>query len=529
MSLLGKISLGLSVVSFIIITTVMFVLGGWLPVLYIFFVLFILGIALSLIIDHKVYLSLLLMRTTKNGMSMGISLLIGLVFFTALAYLSLRFEKSIDITEEKINSLSPQTTQILDNLKTDMRVTVFYKGGLGKQKKEIIKKNFFLFKKRSRKIKDYYYDVHLKNKLAQEYLNELSNKDKEDIFVFMEYKGKKVLVAPPFDEEQITTAIIKATRREENTIYFLSGHKERELSEKSGVGISELGAALADSSFKVKTWNFVTDGLLPEDVSLLIIAGPDIPFLEKEIHWLEQYLQKGGKMILALDPDKKHNLKMFLKKFGVDYRSRYILDVVAGSLGLGKLSTIGIYYDTSSPVTKSFRARLMSIFYITSDLKTIPGSEAFSFTELVRTDARTVSVSDVKKNLEEGETSSHTVALLVEENKAHKKTDETKKNEVKKSGKEGKSSSMKLAVFGDSDFLSNELINIRGINRDLILNTISYLVDELDLVSIRPKRFKPTKLILKTFDKKATLAYAVVLPILFFIFSFIIWFRRNRS
>ncbi len=464
------------------------------------------------------------MRTAKNGMSMGISLLIGLVFFASLAYLSQRFEKSVDITEEKINSLSPQTTQILDNLKDNMRITVFYKGSVGKQKKEVIKKNLFLFKKRSRKIKDYYYDVHLKNKLAQEYLNELSNKEKEDIFVFTEYKGKKVLVAVPFDEEKITTAIIKATRREENTIYFLSGHGERELSEQTNAGISELGSALAGSSFKVKTWNFVTDGLLPEDVSVLIIAGPDIPFLEKELHWLEQYLNKGGKMIVALDPDKKHNLKDFLKKFGVDYRSRYIMDGVAGSLGLGVLSTIGIHYDSSSPVTKSFQQRLMSVFYIASDLKTISDSGAFSFTELVRTNVRTVSVADLKQNPEEGEASSHTVALLVEKNKELEK-----KDEVEKSDKEKKAPSMKLAVFGDSDFLSNELINTRGVNRDLILNTVSYLVDELDLVSIRPKRLKATKLLLKTFDKKATLAYAVAMPVIFFIFSFIIWLRRSGS
>ena len=546
MSLLGKISLAVSAVSFIIITPTMFILG-WLPVLSVFLGLFIISIIFSLIIDYKFYLSFLLMKTTKNGMSMGVSFLMGLVFFSSLAYLSKQFEKSIDITEEKINSLSPQTIQVLNGLKEDMSVTLFYTGDTGKQKKEIIKQRLFLFKQESDRIKDYYHDVHLKNKLAQEYLNELSNKDKEDIFVFMEYKGKKTLVKEPFNEEQITSALIKVTRREENKIYFLSGHGERELSDTSRAGVSELGALLTNSSFKVRSWSFTMDGLLPEDISVLAIIGPERGFLKKEIQWLERYLKKGGKMIVALDPDKKHNLKEFLKTFGVDYKPHYIVDKLARAMGGGDLSVIGIYYDQSSPVTKVFRPGAASLFHKTSNLKPLastPAHNLFSFTELVRTDTRAVLVADLKKGKADV-ADSQTVALLVEDKKEEtnkhiediiqpkgtetEKTEETDKTNKDLAKKSNKKSQMKLAVFGDSDFLSNELINMGLINRDLILNTVSYLVDELDLVSIRPKSLKATKLILKTFDRNAILAYAVALPIFFFICGFIVWLRRSGA
>ncbi len=552
MSLLGKISLVIGVVSFIIITINMFILG-WLPVLSVFLGLFVVSVILSLIIDHKFYLSFLLMKTTKNGMSMGVSFLMGLVFFSSLAYLSKQFEKSIDITEEKINSLSPQTVQVLNGLKKDMRVILFYTGDTGKQKKEIIKQRLFLFKQESDRIKDYYHDVHLKNKLAQEYLNELSNKDKEDVFVFVEYKGKKILVKEPFNEEQITSALIKATRREENKIYFLSGHGERELSDTSRAGVSELGALLTNSSFKVRSWSFTMDGLLPQDVSVLAIIGPERGFLKKEIQWLERYLKEGGKMIVALDPDKKHNLKEFLKIFGVDYKPHYIIDKLAKVMGGGDLSAVGIYYDQSSPVTKVFRPGAASLFHKASNLKPLasaPAHDLFSFTELVRTDTRAVLVSDLKKGKADV-ADSQTVALLVEDKKEKtnkhiediiqpkgtetegvkgaegaEETDKTNKDLAKKSNKK---SQMRLAVFGDSDFLSNELINMGLINKDLILNTFSYLVDELELVSIRPKSLKETKLILKTFDRNAILAYAVTLPIFFFICGFIIWLRRSGA
>lgn len=521
MSLIGKLCLSLSGISLIIVMSTTWILGGWLPVLYIFLVLFFAGVILSFVVDYKLYVGFLLMRTTKNGMSMGVSILITLVFCASLAYLSEVFKKSVDITEEKINSLSPQTVQLLENLDADMYLTVFYKGSAGNQKKDLIKRNLVLFKQGSSKIKDRYYDAYLNNKLSQEYLNELSNKEGEDIFVFTEYKGRKVLVEVPFNEEKLTTAMIKVTRREKKTIYFLSGHGERDFSDsQSGGGIGEFKNALARSSFTVKNWNFVMDGELPGDVSALIIAGPQQPYMEKEVQKLEEYLEAGGKMLLALDPDKKHNLETLLKKFGIHYKSHYIMDRVGAIVGLGPFSPMGVYFDPQSSVTKSFPRGAVSVFHIASNLELEDNGGSFSFTELVKTNSNALSLPEMEKT-SQGKRASHIVGLIVENKK-----DNPEKEKDEKFDK--KSSSMILAVYGDSDFLSNNLIG-KGVNRDLVLNTVSYLVDEMDLVSIRPKKLKATQLTLKSSDQMGIVLFAVLLPIICFVCSFIIWFRRREA
>ncbi len=527
MSLLGKLCLALSGISLIIVMSTSWILGGWLPVLYIFLVLFAAGIVLSLIVDYKLYVGFLLMRTTKNGMSMGVSILVTLVFCASLAYLSERFKHSVDITEEKINSLSPQTVQLLDSLEADMQLTVFYKGSTGVQKKDLIKQNLKLFKRNSSKVKDRYYDAYLNNKLAQEYLNELSNKEGGDIFVFTEYKGKKVLVEAPFSEEKLTTAMIKVTRREKKTIYFLSGHGERDSSDsQSADGVGAFRNALARSSFVVKHWSFVMDGKLPEDTSALIIAGPQQPYMDKEIKWLEEYLENGGKMLLALDPDKKHNLASLLKKFGVLYKSHYIMDRVGAIVGLGPFSPMGVYFDAQSSVTKSFRRGSISVFHIASDLEIDENSNFYSVTELVKTNVNALSLPEMaQKPTSDMKRSSHVVGLLVE--KKGKSADSSKE----KKGEENpgkKPSSMILAVYGDSDFLSNNFID-KGVNRDLVLNTVSYMADEMDLVSIRPKKLKATQLTLKSSDRMGIVLFSVLLPIVCFICSFVIWFRRREA
>ncbi len=521
MSLLGKLSLSLSGLSLIIIMSTTWILGGWINVLYIFLILFLAGLVSAFVLDYKLYLGFLLMKTTKNGMSMGVSVLITLVFCASIAYLSAQFKVSLDVTEEKINSLAPQTVQLIEGLEENMYLTVFYKGKSGKQKKDMLKRSLLLFKQKSSKIKIRYYDAHIKHKLSQEYLNNVAGKESGDIFIFAGYKGKKVSVAVPFNEEKLSSAMIKATRREEKTVYFLSGHGERDPMSKEGDGISELKEALLQSSFQVKTWNFVANGKLPGDVSALIIAGPERPYLEKELNWLEKYLNEGGRLLMALDPDKKHNMKQFLQKFGVDYQAHYIRDRIAALVGLGPFSPMGVYFDPVSRVTKSVPRGAFAIFHIAGPLKIKEESE-FALTELVKTNPKALAVTDIGKNQAKGERSAHALALLVEK---------VKKAEEAKSEKEAKPKqpSMIMAVFGDSDFFSNDLINKSGINRDLVMNTVSYLVDESDLISIRPKRLKATQVTLRSSDQMGVIFFAVALPVICFIAGFVIWFRRREA
>ena len=71
-----------------------FVLGSWHPLLYVFLVLFLLGLLVSIVLDYKLYLDFLSIKTAKKSLSMGWSLLILLVFLTAISYLGNRFKQN---------------------------------------------------------------------------------------------------------------------------------------------------------------------------------------------------------------------------------------------------------------------------------------------------------------------------------------------------------------------------------------------------------------------------------------------------
>ena len=44
----------------------------------------------------------------------------------------------------------------------------------------------------------------------------------------------------------------------------------------------------------------------------------------------------------------------------------------------------------------------------------------------------------------------------------------------------------RVAAFGDADFASNQLLGFEG-NQDFALNTVAWLAEDPDLISIRPR------------------------------------------
>ena len=559
MSLYGRLFLSLSVLGFVVMTVARWILGGWQDFLYFFLILFVAGLVGGLICDFRLCMSFLRMRTARDGLSMGMSLLLALVLCVSVAYLSLHFEKSIDVTEEKINSLSEQSLKLLKSLKEDMDIRVFYIGQ-GRENKNALKPTLMLYKKNSPHIRIRYHDAHLENALAGSYLKPLPEDKKRllnqhGFFVFVEYRGKKAYVDPPFDEEKITSAMIQSTRLNTRSIYILSGHGERDMDNTQAEGLSFLKESLEMSSFKLQVVNFLS--LLGEGKSVtqflekahaLVIAGPERPFLPKEKEWLREYLEQGGRLLAALDPDSSHNLGSFFKPYGLIYKGHYVLDHLSRIMGLGPDSVYRNQFDTLHPITTSLSERKGSaLFHIVSPLEAGRAPEGFRLTRLVMTGQGTLSVTDLH-SARGGKTQSHTVALLLDKEK--KSSDDKTQGKHQQASHFGDNTSsdgdrkdpvlqedtalpaggggMKIALFGDSDFMSNKYLSV-DLNRDLIMNTVSYLAGEQDLVSIRPKRLKATALTLTQFNKKLMAVFAITVPVLLFILALGLWLKRRGA
>ncbi|MGI9549428.1 MAG: Gldg family protein [Bdellovibrionales bacterium] len=529
MSSWGKLGLLLSGFCFIIMAGTRSILGIWHPLLYGFLALFLVGLLVSMVLDYKFYLDFLSMKTTKNSLSLGWSLMLLLILLVSFGYLSNRFNKSFDLTSEKIHSLATQSQESVDLLKKRLQIYVFFKGSKLSQQavaaKQLLKDNLILYKQASSKVKVLYVDTYKNNKLSKEFLDNLTDKNQKEIFVFVSYEGQKVRVDEPFTEQNLTSAIIKSKKTDRKEIYFLIGHGERDLRSDKPDGLRALEQYLSQSGFALKEWSFAQSGIPKNKPPLVLVVGPSRPFLVSELNWLKKYLSQKGRLMIALDPKEQTNLPFFLKNYGVSYKN----DFIVSQLGLiygGVTKALGVAFDPMNPITLRFNSGKEAVFFEkASSLEFLPAMKnKWGYSNLVRSHGKSFVVPNITQEIKMG-----TLKSLVMGIEVHSKSSkEDKLAHQHPTQKPDWKDGFRLVVFGDSDFMSNRYF-YEGSNRDLALNTVVSLLGEDDLVTIRPKQPTGTKVEMTRFRTLGIVLLMISLPLIFLIVSLWMWYRRREA
>lgn len=525
MSKKAKISFLCAFLALIVTVAVQFMTGAWINLNSV-----LLGVAgvftlLAVIFDWRLYWDFLSMRTTKHGMNMGLMIILVVGLLVCVNYLANKNNKTWDLTHEKLNSLSEQTTTLLKGLKQDLSVKIFYKGPQTKEERQRIKQNLDLFQDYSGKVKVQFINSYVDELLAKQYLTEMDDREAAGVFVFVEYGPKKVRVDAPFDESAITSALIKVTRETTSKIYFVQGHGERDLNAPDDQGLKDFADALKEASFEVEPLSLIDRKAVPEDAAVVAIIGPTGPYLDSEIQWLREYKERGGRLLVAVDPGTRHNLANLTKSMGVQFANNFIV-TIAPVVGGGPAAILGRTFDPSSQVTKSFPANSSFAFFpMASEVTPAEKVEGLEVKELVKSDASTFTVTDISRPIQvRPDTKAVTLAVEVSHvKKAADATEGTNEKEEKKT-----ESSFAAVIFGDSDFVSNRALMV-GENRNLALNAMARLADQVDLISLKPKLPKGTMLAMTNVARWCVILGGMSLPIGLLILSGVMWFRRRGA
>jgi hypothetical protein len=120
-------------------------------------------------------------------------------------------------------------------------------------------------------------------------------------------------------------ALLKVLRPS-RVAYFTVGHGE--LNERTGDAASEgrssksLKRLIESQNYSVKDLG-VVQGLaadVPQDATIVFVLGPQQPMLPEEIASLKRYGEKGGKLVLGLDPEPKVDLAPLAAAFGLTWK-----------------------------------------------------------------------------------------------------------------------------------------------------------------------------------------------------------------
>lgn len=132
-------------------------------------------------------------------------------------------------------------------------------------------------------------------------------------------------------EDAFTSAIQTILDDSPSKVYFLRGHGERRTGEYRPTGFSELQSVLKKANLETEDLDLFDKGVIPNDCSLLIIAGPSAGIPEQEIRAIRSYLQsknlKAGQppaLLVMLEPtspqsqSRPSGLRKLLAEYNVD-------------------------------------------------------------------------------------------------------------------------------------------------------------------------------------------------------------------
>jgi ABC-type uncharacterized transport system involved in gliding motility auxiliary subunit len=450
-------------------------------------------------------------RTARYG---GNALVMALAFIGILVmvnFLSNRHYKRFDLTATKQFSLSEQTEQILKTLSRPVKITAFLSSQYSTGNLPDLLKEYAA---RTNKVTYEVIDPDLKPAVARQY-----NITSYNSVVYE--SGDKTHMSFGTEERDITGAILKVTSDTTKTVYFLTGHGERQIGDYGENGLAQLKTALEGDNYVVKPLNLAISGTVPADCSVLVVARPTQKLLEQEQSEISGWILQAGRAMILQEPTVETGLNDLLAAFMVQYADDIVVDPASALMGDVGSPVVQQYpYNT---ITKDLPATLFPLARSIEIQQDPAGAlQGFSASPLVQSTAQGWGETDLKQTRV-----SYSEGLDLKGPRNIAVTVELIAPLSPEAAKLKTSDKTRLAVFGDSDFLANSYINSLG-NKDLAVNTINWLMEDETLISIREKAQQNNELVL-TAAQSRTVMYSstVFLPLLVLAIGAMVWWRRR--
>ncbi|MBR0519631.1 GldG family protein [bacterium] len=408
-------------------------------------------------------------RSVKYELNSIVSQIIVIVIVVISMMISYQYSKRWDLTKNKVNTLSQQSTDIVKNLQKPVNAYLFTEQ---LSRKKSIEDLLSMYEKAGRNFKYVTYDPAKTPQKAQEF------GVTSDPSLYIEAEGgNRERISEP-TEENITNAIARSLSVKEKIIYVLSGHGEATIDDNQKTDMKSLALlkeSLEKEVYKVIPLLLKETGKIPEDASMIVIAGPTSKYFPKEIDIIENYLKNGGRALILTGNEFPKENKNFFDKYGFEFEDGYIYDKSSSMLGVDPSITV-ILAVTDSDITKGFQ-NLKDMYFmpLTSAFRYKEQIEGIDVLPVINTTSQCILKDSKQKNAEEEK--SYTVGLTVERHV--KGTDKVER----------------LVVLGSSLMAGRTIIS-NGQNLNILLNSVAWLTGEKNLIAIRPKDeiFEPLNL-----------------------------------
>lgn len=461
-------------------------------------------------------------RNVKYGSLTAGSVLLVLGILIAVNWISNRQNKRWDLTETQQFSLSEQSKKVVGGLTAPVSVKVFHaQGDRGRFEDRLAEYQYL-----SSQLKVEYFDIDASPIEAQKY------EIQQYGTIVVEYAGRTERTTQT-GEQDITNALIKVVEGKAKKVYFVQGHGERDTAAGDPRGLSQITEALKSDNFETAPLPLAQQGTVPEDATVVVIAGPTVDLFEAEITALTAFLSKGGKLMLMLDaPDQKGSPQVprlidFARSWGFEVGNDIVLDVSDRNrmAGIGATVPLASTYP-AHPITQNFR--IISGYPMARSVSPVEGGvDGRQAQSVVQTSPQSWAETDIKglyasvepeldpKADKQGPISiAAAVTVDAPDAPAGASPDAPKPQ-------------TRIVVVGDSDFAANGALAIAG-NRNLFLNMTNWLAQQENLIAIRPVDPADRRVQL-TADQSTRIFWLalVIFPLAFIAMGVRVWWVRR--
>lgn len=431
-----------------------------------------------------------------------VSALFVLSIVVALNFLAVHNDREFDFTRERLYTLTDQTQRVLGRLEQEVIITAFY--STVDDKFSETQESLERYAQSSAWVKFSIVDPYKADMLVEKH--KITDRGPRIVVQC----GDRDARAPDASETELTNAIIKVVEQTEKSLAFLTGHGEATIDDQDGdKGLATVAELLRAEGYRVKDFSLMggaddiksnvsksarlEDAATPESVNrarlelqrrlnahaVLVITTATSALSTEELEIIQAYLELGGRVVAMLEPRSDTGVEGLIEeKWKIHARADLIIDPNEAKklYGYGP-GTPMIYPATDKhPVVANMKSAAVMSLARSLEL-TGKGGANVEPLPLLRTDpyawGETTPVTDVAELDEQDFKGPLTVAVAatmhIPTHLAERRSDEAR-----------------LIVFGDSDWIGNNMINEAG-NADLIVNAINWLAEEEDRISIGRK------------------------------------------
>ncbi len=493
-------------------------------------------------------------QSLRYGAAGGVALILVIGLVVMANWLGARHYKRWDWTSAKLYTLSEKSIDLVRDLDTEVRIVIFMVPGspLFDQAEELLERYAAV----SDKIVLEYIDPE-REPLKTRALAEQFGITMADTVVFIvgertKYVTSEQMVEYDFSgmqygqqptvrafrgEEEFTSAIQSLVVSEVPKIYFVTGHGEavpamQEDGAFAGRSLSALVDKLKKDNMAAEEINLLS-GEIPDDADVIAIVGPTRGYTEVEIAALGVFLDRGGRLLVALDPliepdgtMRPTRLEAFLADRGVVVGDDLVVDP-SRKLPYFDLSAVYLTDFAEHPVTTGLDG-IAVLFTVTRSLRT----DSNDAQVLVETTADGWGETDLGMLLrgepvvfDDGVDTPGPAAVAVAVESAA--TADPIAASPDPSADPQDEITSRLVVFGDSDFLTDVEIGNAG-NEILALNTLNWLAARDHAMGIPPHNVESMGLYIDQQQMRIILAVVLlIMPGAAIAMGIFVWRRRK--